>query len=150
MGMLPCLLSNRLRSHKVILVRHPKNIQKQTPFSQLLGSVQPFNSYFDQLFGLVSQAAFLSPFPVFEVRGLSLSPSWTGWLHSQREAKGDRRTAGQASKVRKWKAGGSSWIRSAHFAGKDGEWLAKSHFLVFSCVLFNTMHVIYFNICYIS
>lgn len=45
-----------------ILVRHPKNIQKQTPFNQL-GSVQPFNSYFDQLFGLVnSQAAFLSPF----------------------------------------------------------------------------------------
>lgn len=44
-------------------LRHPKNIQKQTPFSQLLGSVQPFNSYFDQLFGLVnSQAAFLSPF----------------------------------------------------------------------------------------
>ena len=41
-----------------------------------------------------------------------------------------------ASKVRKWKAGGSSWIRSAHFAGKDGEWLAKSHFFgVLMCSL---------------
>ena len=104
--------------------------QKQTPFSQLFGSVQPFNSYFDELLGSVNcQAAFLSPFLSSKyVAFLCHLHGPDGYIPSEKQkGTGGRLDSKQSSQME----GRRKQLESAHCAGKDGEWLAKSHGLVF-------------------